>query len=374
MRTFATHFATLLLTTSLVACTADEPNDDAAPDSEVPDGAANDGESQSEDVETADIDETIDAEELYLTYCGFCHGNEGEGYVSDNANALANQEFLATATDEFLRMSTIHGRPGTPMSPWGDEKGGPLTSAEVDALVAYMRAWQTVDSIDVHDLEVDATATRGAPVYNALCSSCHGENGEGVTAVSLNNPWFHELASDGFIRRAIEVGRPGTPMPGYAEQLNDRQMDELVAYIREWRRPVDSGPIEPYEPDIENAVINPDGEDPDFTLREDRFVPADDVHAAIESGLRVLLIDARPVADFQLSHITGAIGISFYDIPTYAEQLPRDVWIVTYCGCPHAVSGQAADALIELGFERVAVLDEGFYVWEEREYPVTYAD
>lgn len=372
MRTFATRFATLLLATSVCACTSDS-SSDADPDGPPLDTESSDDASPA-DTSTADIDPSIDAQSLYVTYCGFCHGDAGEGYVSDNANALANPEFLASATDAFIRLGTIHGRPGTPMSPWGDEKGGPLSADEVDAVVAYIRSWQTVETVDVHDRVVEGTATRGAPVYNALCASCHGDDGEGVTAISLNNPWFHETASDGFIRYAIEVGRPGTPMPGYAEQLNDRQIDDVVAYIREWQRPVDSGPIEPYVPDIENGVLNPDGTDPEFTLREDRYVPADDVHAAMENGQRVLLIDARPVADFQLSHITGAIGISFYDIATYADQLPRDVWIVTYCGCPHAVSGQAADALIELGFERVAVLDEGFYVWEERGYPVTYAE
>ena len=51
--------------------------------------------------------------------------------------------------------------------------------------------------------------------------------------------------------------------------------------------------------------------------------------------------------------------------------LPRDKWIVTYCGCPHAISGQAADTLLEAGFEKVGVLDEGFFVWQDLGYPVS---
>ena len=61
----------------------------------------------------------------YETFCGFCHGDDGEGYLADNANALSNAHFLASASDEFLRLSTIYGRPGTPMSPWGEVQGGP---------------------------------------------------------------------------------------------------------------------------------------------------------------------------------------------------------------------------------------------------------
>ena len=65
--------------------------------------------------ESADL---LRGEELYQQFCGFCHGAEGEGYLADNANALSNQDFLSVATDEFLTLSTVHGRSGTPMSPW----------------------------------------------------------------------------------------------------------------------------------------------------------------------------------------------------------------------------------------------------------------
>lgn len=329
-------------------------------------------------VNTADADGTglsdasrPDGAALYARYCGFCHGPNGEGYLADNANALANQRFLEAATDSFLKLATIHGRPGTPMSAWGEERGGPLSSADVDAVVAHIRSWQKGQSVDLQAYETAGIATRGAPIYNVMCASCHGPAGEGVTAVSLNNPWFHATASDGFIRHAIVHGRPGTAMPGYAAQLNERQVDDVVAAIRAWKTPVDAAPETPYVPDVPNAAINPTGESADFTLRESRFVPADDVKAAIDAGRKVILLDARPVADYLLSHMTGAVGLPFYDLEKHLADLPKDVWIIAYCGCPHAVSGQAVDALRAAGFAKTAVLDEGFYVWESRGYPVT---
>jgi cytochrome c oxidase cbb3-type subunit 3/ubiquinol-cytochrome c reductase cytochrome c subunit len=109
-----------------------------------------------------------------------------------------------------------------------------------------------------------------------------------------------------------------------------------------------------------------------FELREGRFVPASQVNTAMEMGARFTLIDARPAADYLDEHIYGAISLPFYDIDQYAEDLPQDAFTVTYCGCPHAVSGQAADALIARGFSRVAVLDEGFYEWRDTfAYPTT---
>ena len=305
------------------------------------------------------------------TFCGFCHGDDGRA-TSPTTNALSNAHFLASASDEFLRLSTIYGRPGTPMSPWGEVQGGPLSDAQVDNIVAYIRQWQTTPSVDVDIGDVDGGALLGQSVYNVFCDDCHGADGEGVTAVSLNNPWFHEVASDGFIRYAIEEGRPGTSMPAYADQLNDVQIDNLVAYIRSWRTDPNAEPIEPFEPDLANAVLNPDGADAEFTLRDGRFAPAAEVEEALRAGQRFILIDARPTADYLESHISGATSFPFYDIDeTSIEALARDAWVITYCGCPHAVSGQAADALLAAGFERVAVLDEGFYYWEEQGWPLT---
>ncbi|MBU6159646.1 MAG: c-type cytochrome, partial [Myxococcales bacterium] len=153
-------------------------------------------------------------QELYVQYCDFCHGDNGEGYLADNANALSNQNFLATASDDFLRSSIVHGRPGTPMSGWGRAAGGPLDDAQVADLITFIRQWQTVPSVELSETTaVEGVATRGTGVYNARCASCHGADGEGVSAVSLNNPWFHAAASDAFIEYAIVHGRPGTPMP-----------------------------------------------------------------------------------------------------------------------------------------------------------------
>ena len=42
--------------------------------------------------------------EHYETLCALCHGLEGEGYLSPKANALSNQDFLASSTDEFLKI------------------------------------------------------------------------------------------------------------------------------------------------------------------------------------------------------------------------------------------------------------------------------
>jgi cytochrome c oxidase cbb3-type subunit 3 len=117
-------------------------------------------------------------------------------------------------------------------------------------------------------------------------------------------------------------------------------------------------------------LINPDGPPAVFTLIDDRFVPADDVYAAVEAGQRVIILDARAASDYLIGHINGAVSIPFYRIEEATLVLPHDTFIVVYCGCPHALSGRALDALRAAGFNLSAVLDEGYYYWRDHDYGV----
>jgi len=171
---------------------------------------------------------------LYETYCGICHGMDGEGYLAPQANALSNPEFLAAATDEFLSESTIYGRPETKMSAWGDAANGPLTESQVDLIVEYMRAWETLPAADIHTMTIEGDADNGAIVYAAHCDSCHASDGSGASAMSINNSEFLRVASDGFIWHAIVYGRSNTTMQSYQDVLTEQEIFDLVALIRSW--------------------------------------------------------------------------------------------------------------------------------------------
>jgi cytochrome c oxidase cbb3-type subunit 3/ubiquinol-cytochrome c reductase cytochrome c subunit len=307
-------------------------------------------------------------QKLYDQYCGFCHGYEGEGYLADNANALANPDFLASVTDVFIRDAIIHGRPGTPMPAWGLSYGGPLVNDHVDAVVGYIRKWQSKDTVELHEDPIEGNQISGQSLFKSQCSTCHGIPPAGHTAMSLNNPWFLHTASDAFIHYAISEGRAPTPMPAFKDQLQPDEINDLTAYLRGQAEEVVDEPLEAFVPDWSDHLINPDGDAADFTLKSDIYVAAADVFAAIESGKRVILSDARPYSDYLYEHISGAIAIPFYEVEAASEFLPKETWIVVYCGCPHAISGQAAATFKELGFDKVAVLDEGFVHWKNMGY------
>lgn len=311
----------------------------------------------------------------YVRYCALCHGREAEGYAADHANALGNQAFLQVATDDFLRKAIVDGRPGTPMSAWGRAHGGPLDDRTVDGIVAYLRSLATEPPIDVSGVHVTGSVERGRALFAANnCAECHGERGEGTdTATSISHPNFHRDASDGFIRHTIEHGRPGTPMPALAGDQPSQALDDLVAFVRSLEHAPDrpTTPGGPPPPGLEDLVINPGGQPPRFTLRDERYVASDAVKQALDEGRRMVILDARATSDWANGHIPGAAPFPFYDIAQMAEHLPHDgTWILAYCACPHAASGHVVDELRSRGFANTAVIDEGIHYWIEHEYPI----
>jgi len=317
---------------------------------------------------TVDVQE-LDGPALYAKYCGLCHGDVGEGYKADQANALNNPEFLSIASDAFLRDSIIKGRPGTPMSAWGESYAGPLSDGDVNRLVYHIRDWQTEPDVDVSEVTVEGEIDRGELIYSVHCQDCHGVEGGGGTHMTLNNPEFLAIASDGFLRHSISEGRSNTVMKAYGDVFTPQQIDDLVVLIRSWQvAPTTRTVIKPVF-DEENIILNPGGADPVF--EEGRFVSVADFKAALDQNASMVIIDARPPSDYVQGHIPGAISVPFYDVESALGFLPEDVWIVAYCACPHAESSAAADVLEDNGYTQVKVLDEGYTHWVEQGYSVT---
>jgi len=270
----------------------------------------------------------------------------------------------------------LRGRPGTPMSAWGKEKGGALTQKDAAAILSFIRTWQKEPSIELSNLTVKGNAENGAKLYEQWCAACHGKYGNGGKAIKLKDPVFQETASDGFIRYAIENGRRKTQMRSYKNVLNAQNIDDVVSYIRTMKtkgvvqETVASENVELAGIIREKGIINAGNPLANFSLIDNKYVPADDVFFAYKSLKSFIIIDARPKSDYIRSHIKGAISIPFYDIESAIGLLQKNIWIITYCACPHALSGKAADKLKAAGYDKVAVLDEGILFWQEKGYPL----
>lgn len=311
-------------------------------------------------------------EELYDRTCAVCHGRAGEGYAADQAPALAQADFLATVTDDYLRRAITLGRSGTTMSAWSTARGGPLAPVDVEAVIAFIRSWEHRPRAALDERPLTGNAARGAATYVRRCAQCHGSNGMNGTNLHIGNRDLLGTASNGFLRYAIQRGRSGTPMTSFARVLGDPGVEDVVALLRSWQTAhpppslTASPPMAPIP--LGPLPLNPHGPEPIGFHMQPATTPADVIKAELDRGARMGLLDARAPADYANEHIAGAVSVPFYDPDPYFDGLPKNTWLVCYCACPHAESGQLAQKLVSHGFTKVTVLDEGLGTWRTRKY------
>ncbi len=80
---------------------------------------------------------------------------------------------------------------------------------------------------------------RGKMIFSQLCAMCHGEDGRGREGMApdLVTEWHRLTKSDQELAYNIRTGRqtPGkiyTAGPPPPQMLNDRDMDDVLAYVR----------------------------------------------------------------------------------------------------------------------------------------------
>jgi mono/diheme cytochrome c family protein len=95
-----------------------------------------------------------------------------------------------------------------------------------------------------------ALVTTGHQLWGLDCSSCHGDQGQGVDAPALNAKQFLGTITDEQMHRIISSGITGSEMPAWLSDfggpLTDDQIEAVVAYIRSWQ------PRAPDRPDWRN--------------------------------------------------------------------------------------------------------------------------
>lgn len=78
-------------------------------------------------------------ERLWSFNCSSCHGINGEGGIGP---ALNSRQFLQAASDGQTELLVAVGVPGSQMSAYSQDFGGPLTSEQIKAVVVYIRSWE----------------------------------------------------------------------------------------------------------------------------------------------------------------------------------------------------------------------------------------
>ncbi|MGI5817738.1 MAG: ArsR/SmtB family transcription factor [Armatimonadota bacterium] len=98
-------------------------------------------------------------------------------------------------------------------------------------------------------------------------------------------------------------------------------------------------------------------------------VSADEL-AGMLAEREVVVVDLRPVEEFEAGHIPGAVSIPARELKRRLGELPRDRPIVAYCRGPYcAMAAEAVRTLRDAGFD-VMRLEESVPDWRARGMPV----
>lgn len=185
----------------------------------------------------------------FLKNCAVCHGDDARGRVGPTLK----KDFPGIRVDLFLKETISNGVDGSVMPAWSKAKGGPLTDAEIDDIVAFIRSLgRPTPPINITPPPTETApplpppastfpagdAARGAQVYAANCEVCHGDRGQGNIGATLRKDW-PGLNPEAFIEATVSRGVAGSRMPAWGQSnggpLTNQQIADVTAYIRTLR-------------------------------------------------------------------------------------------------------------------------------------------
>lgn len=170
--------------------------------------------------------------ELYLTGCAGCHGADARG-TSQGPTLWG----VGAAAADFM-LST--GRmPLSDPSVQAIRKPPAYSPDEIAALVAYVGSLGNGPPIPNVDLG-RADLANGGVLYRLNCAPCHAATGNGGALSYGRNAPNLDQATSVQIAEAMRVGPGQMPVFG-PDTLTDRQVDDIVAYVRDLRDPSDPG-------------------------------------------------------------------------------------------------------------------------------------
>jgi cytochrome c oxidase cbb3-type subunit 3 len=191
------------------------------------------------DVQVIPPNRIMDFTFLYARNCSGCHGPNGTGGA---AVGLGDPVYLAIADDAIIRRATEEGVAGTSMPAFAQHSGGMLTDDQIDVVIHGIRTrWAKPHALGdtnapPYAAQGPGDPKRGAEVYGAYCSSCHGGDGHGGKASSIVDPAYLALVSDQGLRTTVMVGRPELSAPDWRGDVSGKAMSpdeisDVVAWL-----------------------------------------------------------------------------------------------------------------------------------------------
>jgi mono/diheme cytochrome c family protein len=203
---------------------------------------------------------------LYVRYCIFCHGPEGDGrgesapYLDPKPRNFTKAVFKCRSTpngslplDSDLYDTISRGIHASGMPSWK-----PLLRQERVDLVAYIKTFSSAFQeekpgapvvIPPEPADSPEAVRRGAELFQSMnCWSCHGKDGRGhgPSAATLTDSNGYPITpfdftsgtrfkcgqTDQDMFRDLVTGLDGTPMPSFEAAMTADQRWDVVHYIR----------------------------------------------------------------------------------------------------------------------------------------------
>ena len=183
---------------------------------------------------------------LFAENCTDCHGKSGQGgpnpsLPGDTIAPISSSEYLKTRDDATIRSIISNGQPNFGMSPFGTENGGPFDDEQLDAIVAFIRNWESNPPAEAPTASADVQtpiptaappSLTGGQLFAIACASCHGSLGEGGVGPAFNTNEFQSGPDDQALFDTISNGHTATPMVAWGDNLSASQIELLVRFIR----------------------------------------------------------------------------------------------------------------------------------------------
>jgi len=92
----------------------------------------------------------------------------------------------------------------------------------------------------------------------------------------------------------------------------------------------------------------------------------------IDSGEKLMLIDLRPLKNYQQKRLPGAHSVPLQELEKRLREIPRAGRVVLYCSCPQSQLIQDAYQVLkdDHGYRNISIMPEGFEGWVKRKFPV----
>jgi mono/diheme cytochrome c family protein len=162
---------------------------------------------------------------IFNSTCYACHGINGQG--TNIAPALNSPDLLSKFDDKWFKDTITKGRPAKGMPTWGRV----LSPQQVDAVVAYIRAWQTKPPANTN-IPAGGDPANGAVIYANTCIVCHGAAGTGTDRAPTLTSDAVRSRSGADLFTTISAGRLDKGMPAWGHVFSPAQIGDLVAYLK----------------------------------------------------------------------------------------------------------------------------------------------